>query len=412
MTPTTNQELEQKIELTIIDLSSDGRGLARHEGKVYFAGQTAPGDVIQTTKIDHKSSFANVLEYSILKESQARTTPRCRFSSECGGCNWMHIAYPEQIGAKESILRNHFARIAKESALPPIQILKTENKVWRHRLRIHVEKQGDFFNLGLYKKNSKEIIDIDECTICSETINVWLKAIQGTKINLGIPSLNSFDLQLDIVGEKLNIWPSKIKTSDKKLDLNTLTQKIMAHLKSKSKELGIGIITLPIGFQQSNPEINTLIQKTLSSEMEPSEHMLELYCGSGNMTKALATSTTNIVGVEQNLKSPDRSIKNAKYINQSVEKYLASSTQSKDKLADFDAIFLNPPRIGAKNIIPYFKHIQAKQLSYLSCNSATLARDLSKIKEAQPGWEIKKIFLFDMFPETHHFETLVTMQRS
>ena len=206
----------EKIELKIIDLSSDGRGIAKHDSKVYFAPRTAPGDTIKTKKIEAKKSFSNVLEYDLITASDVRVQARCKYYDECGGCNWMHINKGTQLDSKKTALENHLRRIAKIDHLPEVTVIDTKNDQWRNRIRLHAKVTKQILSTGLYKKNSTDIIAIDDCTICLEPINKWLKWLQANQRNLKLSDDTSFDLQLDLDEKGLNIWPQKIRANNKK----------------------------------------------------------------------------------------------------------------------------------------------------------------------------------------------------
>ena len=326
----------------------------------------------------------------------------------------MHINKGTQLDSKKTALENHLRRIAKIDHLPEVTVIDTKNDQWRNRIRLHAKVTKQILSTGLYKKNSTDIIAIDDCTICLEPINKWLRWLQANQHNLKLSDDTSFDLQLDLDEKGLNIWPQKIRANNKKSSTHKIAKKIEEFIKSSQNDFDLTISVADLGFKQSNQEINTQIQQIIGQAFEPSMRLLELYCGSGNLTSQLSQSAKEVIAVEQNFKKPDKKVPKMKFVNQPVEKFLAplKSKYPPESKWDFDMVFLNPPRTGGKSIMPMLNKLELTQLGYLSCNSASLARDISTIMESQSGWQIEKIYLFDMFPETHHFETLITMKKS
>ncbi len=365
---------QQIISLKIDKLSFGGDGIGRYQNFVIFVPFSAPGDELEVQITESKRTFAKANILKILKPSPHRVSPDCKVFGTCGGCQWQHISYGEQLKQKQLILTEMAHKEGLE--LPPnIEMIPSKSYAYRNRVQLRAFRD----RLGFFQKNSHSVIDIDGCPVALPIINDGIKSLRS---------------KLPVAREKkFEIY--KINDTEIHISEN------MAH----GEELG---------FSQNNEECN---QKLINHVVEyckdfSSNNLWDLYCGKGNFSIPLAQNLEkkNIIGVEVNANSirevsrKTHDITNLEFVCSDVKPWL-------NKIPLTQAVVvLDPPRIGCDQefLTTLLRH-PLEGIVYISCNPSVLFRDLKRIQKSRPDLKIKKVKLFDMFPQTYHFEALVQL---
>jgi 23S rRNA (uracil1939-C5)-methyltransferase len=367
---------KQVINLKIDKLSFGGDGIGRFENFVVFVPFTAPGDELEVEITESKKSFARGKVLKILKPGEMRVQPDCTAFGRCGGCQWQHISYGEQLKQKQQILTD---MAQKEGVTLPKHLEVIPSKSYGYRNRIQVRAFRD--RLGFFQQNSHMVIDIESCPVAEPLLNEGLKNLRK---------------KLPVAREKkFEIY--KLNESDIHVSEN------MAH----GEELG---------FSQNNEDCN---QKLISSVIDycsdyNSNSIWDLYCGKGNFSIPIAKALPkkNIIGVELNANSiraatqESFDLTNLEFICSDVKNWLKKVPLTET------LVILDPPRTGCEQdfLTALLRH-PLEGIIYISCNPSVLFRDLKRIFELRPDLKINKIKLFDMFPQTYHFEVLVQLSK-
>lgn len=425
-------EDEKSYIAEIANLSYSSAGVARFGGKVAFIPYTVTGDVVKfTVERDRKTYLEGNLK-EILKSSPHRRTYPCQYFGKCGGCQWQHINYNYQVISKKNITKDILERIGKISN-PSITDTYIAGNEWNYRQRVRFQvgwEKGEVC-LGFNVYNSNKVVDIDTCYILKKSIVDILKEVRRFKNDLkGIldfeiyysPKEDNFVFSGKTKDENFNINNlKKISELFKGGIIRTKTGKSFSikepYLNYFIDSNGYNLKVYADGFIQANPEVNAVILNSMSeylSDNYKESTILELFAGSGNFTFLFSRFCKYVVAVEGNNSSfraleeniTRNNVLNIYPIRASVKDEVIKMFNNK---RTFDMVFLDPPRVGAKEIIPYIPKFNPKVIIYLSCNPTTLARDIQTLIFS--GYKIEKVIPFDMFPQTFHIETMVILKR-
>ena len=374
---------------------SNGFGLAFAENLTVFVSLAAAGDTLRV-KIKEKKgkiAFAEIVE--ILEPSPARTEPGCVYFGRCGGCDFQQMNYAAQLEAKVGIVRDCLTRIGKISYEKEIPIIGSEPYGYRSRAAWHADTRRK--RIGYFKRNSHEIIDVETCPILTSELK---NALTGLRENIDWASFWSEIVEIEAAnsGEQISIYSNEINEATREISFSALGEKYFYDAYSF--------------FQGNQFLIEPLIEAALKDAS--GETALDLYCGAGLFTLPLAKKFQNVVGVEGNERATEFAKKNlentrcanAQIYTENVDEWLAENAKD---LHGIDLILLDPPRAGTlKATIENILEIEPKQISYVSCEPSLLSRDLRILCESK--YTIESIVALDLFPQTHHVETVVGLK--
>jgi 23S rRNA (uracil1939-C5)-methyltransferase len=383
-------ELQVKIEKIV----PGGLGLAFAENLTVFVALAAPGDLLRVkiNQIKGKTGFAEIVE--IVEPSPERQKPPCVYFGKCGGCDFQQMDYQAQLRAKIAIIKDCLTRIGKITDTPEIEIIASPRELdYRARAQWHVDARRQ--KIGYYRRYSHDVIDVKVCPIITPELQAIL-----TELREGIEWDSFWSRKLEIEtansGEAVSVYSAEIvePTEELTFDLN-----------------GNRYFYDATTFFQGNPYlIEKLVEAATANASGASA--LDLYCGVGLFTLPLARKFERVVGIEGNEKAIDfaeKSVENARLENvrfnrEDVKEWLA---QNESETIDF--LLLDPPRAGTeKETIESILKIKPREISYVSCEPSTLARDLRVLREG--GYRIASIVALDLFPQTHHVETVVRLK--
>ena len=444
------------IKLNIISLSSEGSGVAKtEEGITVFVPNSAVGDElnVRIVKVQKTYAFGRVEE--IITPSPDRIIPTCKVGNKCGGCVYSHISYDAELKAKEQRVKDALERIAKLNiSVNPIvstgEIARYRNKAM---IPVGLDKDGKII-MGFYSNHSHRIVECDDCSLqpqcflkAAEILKAFLESHNITIYNeathkglfrhlyLRIAE-NTDELMITLVinGNELpfsdvlvNAFKSELFNL-KSVVLNINKEDTNVVLGKKSKILyGNGFITdvlcslkfkiSPQSFYQVNRKGAELLYNKAAeyADLKGDEVLLDLYCGTGTIGLTMAHKAKNLIGVEivpkaiEDAKENARTngVKNARFICGDAAK--AAETLKAEGLAP-DVIIIDPPRKGCdKSLINTISDMNPKRVVYVSCDPATLARDLAMFSEL--GFIAQEATPVDMFPRTAHVECVAWLKR-
>lgn len=445
------------LQLNILGMSSEGSGVARtEEGITVFVPDSAVGDIlmVRIVKVQKTYAFGKVEE--ILTPSPDRINPTCSVGNKCGGCVYCHMSYDAELKVKHQRVKDAVERIAKLNI--PVNPVVSTGQVSRYRnkamIPVGVDKDGRVI-MGFYSKHSHRIIESDDCTlqpqcfltasdvlrdfIQSHNITVYNEAEgKGLIRHLYLRIAEKTDeLMVTIVinGRELPFENELVNSLKEKLSnlksviINTNTEDTNVVLGKRNRTIfGTDYITdelcslkfmiSPQSFYQVNRQgAELLYSKAFEcADLSGNEVLLDLYCGTGTIGLSMAHKAKKLIGVEIVAKAIEDAKKNAKLNGIENARFIcgdaakAAETLKAEGLTP-DVIIIDPPRKGCdKSLIKTISDFNPKRVVYVSCDPATLARDLALFAELD--YEAEQITPVDMFPRTAHVECVVKLCRA
>jgi 23S rRNA (uracil1939-C5)-methyltransferase len=372
-----------------------GVGLAHADGKTLFVSLAAKGDRVRVS-IDREQGnllFASIVE--IIQPSPDRIEPPCPYFGRCGGCDFQQMNYAAQLVAKAKMIQDCFHRIAQID-LPEVTVVPSSDE-WHYRSRATWQLDPDEHTIGYYERGSRRVCDVVDCAVLTPELQTTLEQVRATS-DLP-PSLKHLDA---VIGEEgVSLAPAFSGFQTKELSSKLSDEEYTYNADAF--------------FQVNRSILPELMEFTLSHVTGSSA--LDLYCGVGLFTLPLARRFKKVIGVEASsvaTRFARRNVQLAGLTNVSIQtSALSDWFRTRKKEAPIDFVLLDPPRAGAESIvIKGILNLKPAKVTYVSCDPATLARDLKKLIAG--GFELAAISGFDMFPQTHHVETvayLISTQR-
>ena len=379
------------LEVEIERILPGGYGLAHSAGHTLFVSLAAPGDRLRV-RVERQQGnilFASIEE--ILVASPDRIEPPCPYFGRCGGCDFQQLTYEKQLAAKAEIIRDCLHRIARLTDVPEI-VVTPSPRDWRYRMRAMWQIDQEQQTIGYYERGSRRVCDVADCAVLVSELQETLEKVRAADWHEFPPELRHLDV---VAGENgVSLAPAFADLETRELNLT-----IEGESYSYNAE----------AFFQINPSLlGPLIEFALRDVS--GDTAVDLYCGVGLFTLPLSRRFRQVTGVEANpiatrfaRRNLERAnLSNARVINAPVADWIKRKT-----VADF--VLLDPPRAGAESVvIRGILDCGAPRVSYASCDPATLARDLKKLMAG--GYAIESLAAFDLFPQTHHVETVVRLR--
>lgn len=435
--------LPKELVTTIISgISHDGRGIAYVDKKTTFIANALPEEVVQFQYLSLRAQIAEGKAVHISNPSPHRIEPKCEYFTLCGGCSLQHIDHQEQLRIKQ----NAFLDLLKANTkVEPHQILEPlVSSSWGYRrkarLGVRYVNKKEKMLIGFREKYSNYLTDMNHCEILHPSVGgklpIIAEFIRKLSIYNEIPQIeiavgdeetalvirhlksfvdSDFELMKKFAEEnhyQIYLQSGGVETI-KKFYPTDNNERLYYELKNHRIKLAFH----PSDFVQVNFEINVqMVDRALQLlELSKNDTVLDLFCGLGNFTLAIARAAKHVVGVEGSYTMVNRGYENAKLNTlENVEFHAADLTKDIHHFTwaknSYDKILLDPPRSGAFEILDNFKLWKPKKIVYISCNPATLARDAAKLLNL--GYTLDTAGIMDMFPHTSHVESIAVFNRS
>jgi 23S rRNA (uracil1939-C5)-methyltransferase len=446
----SNQAEMPVLQVEIDSLDLEANGVARAEGKVVFVRGALPNELVTVQVVRSKSKFDVANTLSIDRASYARVTPKCPHFGVCGGCSMQHFELSHQLATKQRALEDQLLHISKLKAEIILRPLSGPDWGYRYRGRLsvrNVHKKGKML-VGFHEKGSSYVADITQCMVLPKHLSDLLIPLRdlisalsiyermpqiefavGDKVTglvfrtMDPPTPEDEALLLAFaaehsgkskVGGEIEIWLQP-KGPDTIYLLGAKSQSDLAY---ELPEFRVRMPFKPTDFTQVNHQVNeALVSRALRLlEVQPTDRVLDLFCGLGNFTLPLATLASQVVGIEGSASLIQRALANAKTnglaekLSFQVANLFEFTQKSFEELGVFDRVLIDPPREGAMELCKVFaenaqRGVNAKRIVYVSCNPATLARDAG-ILVNEGGYVLSKAGVVNMFPHTSHVESM------
>lgn len=420
----TSPALDDIIEGVIEDLAFGGKGILRTAARfVVFVPFTIPGELVRCRITLLKKNYAEATLIEVLQKNPDRIRPYCPYFGTCGGCQLQHMAYPLHLKYKQASVQHAVSRIYPEASIS----IEAAEPIWGYRRHISWTIQNSL--AGYISVDNRSIIEVETCPIFLKEPHPVFKKITNL-----IKQLDPVDQSKVTIIKKnedkfLLLFHFKtvpdqfLKLAEKALDANI--EGISAQ--SSQGTHSTGSLTLsftfkdfrfqyhPAAFVQNHPQQSAQIYQGIQaivSKLAP-RYLLDLYCGIGVSSIVSAQYAQKIDGIEWNRKamecalknSSENSLKHVNFISSDVEKILPTLLKNRP-----EAAIVNPPRTGlSPQVAQNLAASSLKDIIYISCQPATLARDLQIFKDK--GFNLESGKAFDMFPQTGHVEALVHLKR-
>ena len=383
------------LEVEIERILPGGYGLTHAAGHTVFVSLAAPGDRLRVRVERQQGNVLFAWIEEILVASPHRVEPPCPYFGRCGGCDFQQLAYEQQLAAKAAIIRDCLHRIARLNDVPDIVVAPSPRE-WRYRMRATWQIDRHERTVGYYERGSRRVCDVADCAVLVPQLEETLERVRATEWSQFPPELKHLDA---VAGENgVSLAPSFAEFPTAELAL-----KIGEEVYNYSAE----------AFFQVNPGLLApLIEFALGDKSHDvsGEAAVDLYCGVGLFTLPLARRFARVTGVEANpvaVQFARRNVQRAAFENvRVVQTGVAEWIRRRTLECDF--VLLDPPRAGAESaVIKAIVDSRVPRVSYVSCDPATLARDLRKLFAG--GYVMESLLAFDLFPQTHHVETVVQL---
>jgi 23S rRNA (uracil1939-C5)-methyltransferase len=399
-----------EITVTVESIAAGGDGVARAEGFVVFVPRSAPGDV-GVVDIAMRGSFARAPFAQLVSASPRRVNPPCPHYTmdRCGGCQLQHLDYRAQLDAKSGIIRDSIVRIGKRAMEQPHVEPSAAEWRYRRKLTLAMQRRGPRWIAGLHPFDSpRKIFALHDCPITNErVVGIWKSIMEAQSMLPRTSALRGAvridDASATFVLEGGDVWPDAPRFFEAVPALAELwwipdgkRRRLMQHRGSAS--------TIGASFAQVNAPVASRMHEYVRARVmsyEPAS-VIDGYSGAGELALALARAGVRVAAIELD---PDAASHAARLLPAGSQSIAGKVEDVLPSLLPADVIVLNPPRTGIDGrVTEQMERCDPppRAIIYVSCNPATLARDLSRM----PRYRIAALRAYDMFPQTAHVETV------
>ena len=425
----------------VVSLDSEGRGVARVGGKVVFIDRALPGERVELEVWRRHPRFDQANLTRLLRESCLRVQPRCPHYERCGGCSLQHLEPRAQVAVKQRVLEDSLLRIGKlqpETLLAPIH-----GAYWgyRHRARMSIRvvpRKGGAL-VGFHERRTHLVVDMDSCEVLPPQASALIAPLRDL--------ISQLQLAARIPQVEVAVGEAKIALCLRVLDPlpdgdsrllqafgalhgvdfylqprgpgseYPLDPSSVAPLLYRLPEFDLSLAFRPTDFTQVSHEVNRILVRRAIALLAPTagERVVDLFCGLGNFTLAIARRGAQAVGVESNPELLRQGEENARLngLSERVEFVCADLYRDPAKLlarlGPFHRALIDPPREGASELVRALP-AAVRRIVYVSCNPATLARDADKLVH-ELGFALEAAGVVNMFPHTSHVESIALFTR-
>lgn len=427
-------------DVDITDLTHDGRGVARIDGKAVFVAGALSGERVRARTVRRHRSFDEAVTEEVYQASPDRVVPKCAHFGQCAGCSLQHLAPAAQIAAKQRVLAENFERIGKvtpEQWLPPLS-----DEPWGYRrkgrLSVRYVAKKERVLVGFRETNPRYVADVRHCPVLHPALGPNIEAIgecvgrmhaarEIPQIEFAagddtvalivrhLVPLDAHDRQLLVALAQAHDFA--IFLQPKGLDSVHALYPEDPRLAFAIPAFDVQLRFQPLDFVQVNAGMN---QRMIARAMElldpqPDDRVLDLFCGLGNFTLPVARRVAEVAGVEGDAGLVQRAAENAAcngigHARFHVANLFEDHHQAAWARQTWNKLLLDPPRAGADKVLEYLPARGTERVVYVSCHPGSLARDAGILVERH-GFRLAAAGVMDMFPHTAHVESIALFER-
>ncbi|MEK7323723.1 MAG: class I SAM-dependent RNA methyltransferase [Chloroflexota bacterium] len=410
------------LDLTLTSPSNGPDAIGRHEGRAIFVPFAIPGETARVEIVEEKPTFARARLLEVLSPSPDRVAPACKHFGTCGGCHFQHMRYEAQLKWKRQIVIDQLARIG---GLESPNVLDTISSLDPFHYRNHIQfsqtSDGKLGFISVQPAREASVVPISECHIARPEIMELFGEIDIEKLDV-----DRIGVRVGAQGETMLVFESETgEPPDVELDLPISVATVNKDGEAFAMIGGDTLIHEVLGrpfrvspgsfFQVNTAQAETLVKLVLEAlNLQGGETVLDLYSGVGLFSAFIAPKVNRLIGVESFPPAVRDAEANLDEFD-NVELYESPVELALDHLVTLSAgachrVLLDPPRAGCdKQVIQHLLTLAAPRLVYVSCDPATLARDAKRLIAG--GYRLTSAQPLDMFPQTHHIETVAIFER-
>lgn len=394
---------------SITKLDHFGRGVSKFNDKILFIENAIDGEVVEAEIVNDKKKVFEGVATKIYRTEATRKNAECPYYDKCGGCNIMHMKYTKQLDFKLEKVSEILERFAGINRNKIKSIISSSDFFYRNKVTLKVKGK-----IGFYKNRTYDLVPIKKCIVCSKKINEIIEKLTELKFEMiDEIIIRSTNKDESMVVLKAN---DEIDNDYYERELKEFTDNLIVIKDGISTVLfGKGFITEKLGdyYFKVSPlsffQVNTNAAEKLYNiakeyaSLTGKENVLDLYCGTGTIGIFLSNQANKVTGIEINSEAVEDALENKKLngIN-NIDFVCKDVSKIIEDYNNIDVVILDPPRSGlSKKAMDNITKINPKRIVYISCDPATLARDLFTLKE---NYDVEEVTLVDMFPNTYHVE--------
>lgn len=447
-------EINKVYELKINSLGSSGEGVGRIDGFTVFVVGALPAEKVKVKITEVKKSYAAGKLLEVLEASPDRVEPACPVYKECGGCQLQHLSYEGQLKVKQQQVKDAMERIGHQKNLPVLPTLGAENP-WNYRNKVAfpVGREKGKAIIGCFAQGTHKIIDTSDCMIQDKVNNEALNAVREVVDKLGISVYNE-DRHTGVIrhivartgknGQLMVVLVTATKELKKEKEIIKMLRSRLPQMASLQQNIqtyrnnvilgretkllwGKPTIKAQLGklnfnvsarsfFQVNTKQAEVLYNKAMEyAQLTGAETVIDAYCGTGTISLYLAQKARKVYGVEIVSPAIEDAKKNARENNvKNAEFIVGDCTKVMPRLYKQgvrpDVVVVDPPRAGCTPVVlETFANMKPERIVYVSCNPATLARDIEILEGL--GYKAEKVQPVDMFSASSHVENVALINR-
>ncbi|NIA13932.1 MAG: TRAM domain-containing protein [Nitrospiraceae bacterium] len=365
--------------------------MCRVDGQVCFVSNALPGDVAQVRVARRTRGVLWGAIVTVLQPSAHRVEAPCPHFGRCGGCTWLHFAYPAQGEWKRRIVEDCLRRIAGLECAVGWAEDARRRLGYRTRATFHPDRD----RVGFYAGGSHAVVPIERCALCHDRLNDLLSELRGRRIHQDVEAVVNPD------GDEALVWTRRVERG--------LTG-VGAVVESKERTaepahfLCGGVPIVNGAFSQSSLLLNRTLLGVVHGMVGETDSLLDLYCGNGNLSLGLMPRM-RIRGLDHH----NTVIRVLRALGHDAYRTGGEGAFICEIESERGVVLLDPPRTGAKAVVPALAASKASRIVYVSCDPATLSRDLKALISG--GWQVSEATAVDLFPHTAHVETVCRLER-
>jgi 23S rRNA (uracil1939-C5)-methyltransferase len=407
------------FEVTLTAHTYGGAAMGRlPDGRAVFVPFALPGERVRISLVEEKRGYARARLLEVIQPAAERISPRCRHFGICGGCHYQHLSYDAQLRVKEAILREQLQRIAGLPE-PPVLPIVPSPRVWNYRnhVQFHLDPQGRLaYVTAEGEGKSRDLMPVEECYLPEPAINAIWPWLQFEFI----PDLERIALRSGAEEALMLVLESRAPQPPS-LELETSASVVHLYQEDALVLVGEGYLFQEVGgrlfrvsagsfFQVNTAMAERLVEHILSLVPSRLDEVWDVYCGVGLFSAFLAERARSLKGIELSPSACEDFVFNLDAFDH-VSLYEGAAEEVLPYLeGQPQVVVLDPPRAGlAPAVIDALTARQPAQMIYVSCDAATLARDVGRLM--RKGYLLRQVTPFDMFPHTYHIESVALFER-
>ena len=414
-----------RLELT--GIAHGGEAIGRLDGRIVFVSHGLPGEEVEVELIEDRRDYARAQIVEVLRPSEERVTPPCPYFGTCGGCQWQHAAYPAQLRFKQQIVAEQLKRIggfqdAERHVLPTLGM----QAPWHYRNHARFSVGRRFGELCFTKQGTRSLLRIDHCWLMQPPINETLARLQGR-----LAGFRSHQVTIRVganTGDQL-VSPKLTPTPDVPSGETALHEELLGRRfriaapaffqvntvrEQREPPPGAERFAGRVGPPDGGLSMAELLILTALDRLDPQpdDVVVDAYCGVGTFTSLVAPFVREVIGIEESSAAIKdawenaRDLANVQFVCGKTEDVLPKLRQRPNK------VLLDPARVGCDPaVLQALSTSELERVVYVSCDPATLARDLAILRD-HGDYTLIDVQPLDMFPQTYHVECVATLTRS